>query len=81
MIMIKPGLPYLDIVSRVTQTFRIPTFVYQISGEYSMIKAGAAQGWLNEEAAMEEALIGMKRAGATGILTYAALEVARRCRT
>lgn len=77
MIMVKPGLPYLDIITRVHQTFSIPTFAYQVSGEYSMIKAAGAQGWINEQAAMEETLISLKRAGATGIFTYAALEVAR----
>ncbi len=77
MVMIKPGLPYLDIISRVHQTFLVPTFAFQVSGEYSMIKVAAAQGWMNEQAVMEETLISLKRAGATGIFTYAALEVAR----
>jgi porphobilinogen synthase len=78
MVMVKPGLPYLDVISRVSQTFKVPLFSYQVSGEYSMIKAAAAQGWISEESAMEECLMAMKRAGATGILTYAALEVAQR---
>ncbi len=78
MVMVKPGLPYLDIIARVRQTFSAPTFAYQVSGEYSMIKAAAAQGWVCEHDAMEESLIALKRAGTTGIFTYAALEVAKR---
>ena len=78
MVMVKPGLPYLDIITRVHQTFSVPTFAYQVSGEYSMIKAAGAQGWIDEQAAMEETLISLKRAGATGIFTYAALDVAKR---
>ena len=77
MVMVKPGLPYLDVITRVCQNFSVPTFAYQVSGEYSMIKAAAAQGWIDEQAAMEETLISLKRAGATGIFTYAALEVAK----
>lgn len=77
MVMVKPGLPYLDVISRVRQTFAVPTFAYQVSGEYSMIKAAGAHGWVNEKAVMEESLIGIKRAGATCIFTYAALEVAK----
>jgi len=77
MVMVKPGLPYLDIITRIRQTFSVPTFAYQVSGEYSMIKAAALQGWISEQAAMEECLIALKRAGATGIFTYAALEVAK----
>ncbi len=80
MVMVKPGLPYLDVITRVHQTFSVPTFAYQVSGEYSMIKAAGAQGWIDEEAAMEETLISLKRAGATGIFTYAALEVATKLR-
>jgi len=76
-IMIKPGLPYLDIIAHVRQVFAVPTFAYQVSGEYSMIKAAGMQGWVNEQAVMEETLISLKRAGATGIFTYAALDVAR----
>lgn len=76
-VMVKPGLPYLDIIARVRQTFGVPVFAYQVSGEYSMIKAAGAQGWLNEQAVMEETLISLKRAGATGIFTYAALDIAK----
>lgn len=76
-IMIKPGLPYLDIITHVRQAFAVPTFAYQVSGEYSMIKAAGMQGWVNEQAVMEETLISLKRAGATGIFTYAALDIAR----
>ncbi len=78
MVLVKPGLPCLDIITRIRQTFSVPTFAYQVSGEYSMIKAAAAQGWINEQAVMEESLIGLKRAGASGIFTYAALEIARK---
>ena len=77
MVMVKPGLPYLDIVRRVKDTFRAPTFVYQVSGEYAMIKAAAQNGWLDERAAALEALTCIKRAGADGILTYFALDAAR----
>jgi porphobilinogen synthase len=70
MIMVKPGLPYLDIVWRLKQAFGMPTFAYQVSGEYSMIKAAAANGWIDGEAAMMESLLAFKRAGADGILTY-----------
>ena len=76
MVMVKPGLPYLDIVSRVKREFRVPTFAYQVSGEYAMIKAAAAQGWLEEKACMLESLLAFKRAGADGVLTYFALEAA-----
>jgi porphobilinogen synthase len=76
MVMIKPGLPYLDIVRRVKDTFRAPTFVYQVSGEYSMLKASAARGWLDERPCVMEVLTAFKRAGADGILTYYALEAA-----
>jgi porphobilinogen synthase len=76
MVMIKPGMPYLDIVQRVKQRFARPTFVYQVSGEYAMLKAAALQGWLPERACVLEALLGMKRAGADGILTYYARQVA-----
>jgi porphobilinogen synthase len=74
--MIKPGLPYLDIVWRIKQEFRRPTFVYQVSGEYAMFKAAAQNGWINERACVLEALTGMKRAGADGVLTYYARQVA-----
>jgi porphobilinogen synthase len=77
MVMVKPGMPYLDIVRRVKEAFRYPTFVYQVSGEYSMLKAAAANGWLDERTVAMEALVGMKRAGADGILTYYALDAAR----
>ncbi len=77
MVMVKPGMPYLDVVWRVKQEFRVPTFVYQVSGEYAMLKAAAAQGWLDERAVVLEALLGMKRAGADGVLTYHALDAAR----
>lgn len=77
MVMIKPGMPYLDIVRRVKEEFQTPTFVYQVSGEYAMLKAAAMNGWLNEEACVLEALLSFKRAGADGILTYYALEAAK----
>ena len=80
MVMVKPGMPYLDIVRRVKDEFHVPTFAYQVSGEYSMLKAAAAQGWLDHDAVMMESLLGFKRAGADGILTYFALEAARRLR-
>ncbi len=75
-IMVKPGLPYLDIIQRVKEKFAVPTFAYQVSGEYSMIEAAAAQGWLDRDSAMLESLLAFKRAGATGILTYYAPQVA-----
>jgi porphobilinogen synthase len=77
MVMVKPGLPYLDIVRRVKETFGAPTFAYQVSGEYAMLKAAAAQGWLDEKACVLESLLAFKRAGADGILTYFALQAAR----
>lgn len=77
MVMIKPGLPYLDIVRRVKDRFGAPTFVYQVSGEYAMLKAAAGNGWLDERACALEALTSIKRAGADGILTYFALDAAR----
>ena len=76
MVMIKPGLPYLDIVRSVKDTFGAPTFVYQVSGEYAMLKAASLNGWLEEEAVVMEALTSIKRAGADAILTYFALEAA-----
>jgi porphobilinogen synthase len=76
MVMIKPGLPYLDIVRRVKDAFGAPTFVYQVSGEYAMLKAAAGNGWLDERACALEALTAIKRAGADGILTYFALDAA-----
>ena len=75
-VMIKPGLPYLDIVRQTKDQFRVPTFVYQVSGEYAMLKAAAQSGWLNERAVVMESLIAIKRAGADGILTYYAKQVA-----
>jgi len=77
MVMVKPGMPYLDIVSRVKREFRMPTFVYQVSGEYAMLKAAAANGWLEHDAVMMESLLAFKRAGADGVLTYFALDAAR----
>ncbi|MDR0673858.1 MAG: porphobilinogen synthase [Zoogloeaceae bacterium] len=76
MVMVKPGMPYLDIVRRVKDAFLAPTYVYQVSGEYAMLKAAAQNGWLDEKAVALEALLGFKRAGADGILTYFALDAA-----
>lgn len=76
MVMVKPGLPYLDIVRRVKDEFRVPTYAYQVSGEYAMLKAAAANGWLDEKACVLESLLAFKRAGADGILTYFALDAA-----
>ena len=81
MVMVKPGMPYLDIVRRVKDEFRMPTFAYQVSGEYAMLKAAAANGWLDHDAVMMEALLAFKRAGADGVLTYFALDAARLLRT
>tara|TARA_B100002051_G_C16695327_1_gene617808 strand:- start:160 stop:1161 length:1002 start_codon:yes stop_codon:yes gene_type:complete len=77
MVMVKPGMPYLDIISKIKSEFKIPTFAYQVSGEYSMIKESINKGWLNEKV-IEEALLSFKRAGANGILTYFALEIAEK---
>jgi porphobilinogen synthase len=77
MIMVKPGMPYLDVLRRVKDHFEMPTFVYQVSGEYAMIKAAAQNGWLDERACVMESLLAFKRAGADGILTYYALDAAR----
>jgi porphobilinogen synthase len=77
MIMVKPGMPYLDIVRRVKERFGAPTFVYQVSGEYAMLKAAAQNGWLDEKSCVLEALLAFKRAGADGILTYYAMDAAR----
>ena len=77
MVMVKPGMPYLDIVRRVKDAFAVPTFVYQVSGEYSMLKAAAANGWLDERTVVLESLLAMRRAGADGVLTYFALDAAR----
>jgi porphobilinogen synthase len=78
MIMVKPGMPYLDILRRVKDAFRMPTYAYQVSGEYAMIRAAAANGWLDGERVMMESLLAFKRAGADGILTYFAVDAARR---
>jgi porphobilinogen synthase len=78
MIMVKPGMPYLDVVRRVKDTFAVPTFAYQVSGEYAMIQAAAGNGWIDGERAMMESLLAFKRAGADGILTYFAPQVAER---
>ena len=80
MVMVKPGMPYLDIVRRVKDEFRMPTFVYQVSGEYAMLRAAALNGWLDGHAVMMESLLGFKLAGADGILTYFAIEAARALR-
>jgi porphobilinogen synthase len=77
MVMVKPGMPYLDIVRRVKDEFRMPTFAYQVSGEYAMLKAAAANGWLDHDAVMMESLLAFKRAGADGVLSYFALDAAR----
>jgi porphobilinogen synthase len=78
MVMVKPGMPYLDIVRRVKDTFAMPTFVYQVSGEYAMIAGAARNGWIDGDRAMMEALLGFKRAGADGILTYFAVQAAEK---
>src|SRR5947208_16931669 len=77
MVMVKPGMPYLDIVRRVKDTFRVPTFAYQVSGEYAMICAAAQNGWLDRNKCILESLLAFKRAGADAVLTYFALEAAR----
>ena len=77
MVMVKPGMPYLDIVRRVKDEFKVPTFAYQVSGEYAMLKAAALNGWLDHDAVMMESLLAFKRAGADGVLSYFALEAAR----
>ena len=78
MVMVKPGMPYLDVVRRVKDTFSVPTFAYQVSGEYAMLKAAALNGWLDHDAVMMESLLAFKRAGADGVLTYFALDAARK---
>jgi porphobilinogen synthase len=80
MVMVKPGMPYLDIVRRVKDEFRMPTFAYQVSGEYAMLQAAAANGWLDRDAAMMESLLAFKRAGCDGILTYFAIDAAQHLR-
>ena len=77
MVMVKPGMPYLDIVRRVKDEFRVPTFAYQVSGEYAMLKAAAQNGWIDHDAVMMESLLAFKRAGADGVLTYLARDAAR----
>jgi porphobilinogen synthase len=77
MVMVKPGMPYLDVLRRVKDEFRVPTFAYQVSGEYAMLKAAALNGWLDHDAVMMESLLAFKRAGADGVLTYFALDAAR----
>jgi porphobilinogen synthase len=77
MVMVKPGMPYLDVVRRVKDEFKVPTFAYQVSGEYAMLKAAALNGWLDHDAVMMESLLAFKRAGADGVLTYFALDAAR----
>ena len=81
MVMVKPGMPYLDIVYRVKTTFGVPTYAYQVSGEYAMLKAASQNGWLDEKAVVMESLLAFKRAGADGILSYYAMEVARWLKT
>jgi porphobilinogen synthase len=81
MVMVKPGMPYLDIVRRVKDEFHVPTFVYQVSGEYAMLKAAAQNGWLDHDAVMMESLLAFKRAGANGVLTYFAIDAARKLRS
>jgi len=78
MVMIKPGMPYLDIVRRVKETFGVPTYAYQVSGEYAMLQAAARNGWLDGDQAMMESLIAFKRAGADGVMTYFAVDAAKR---
>ncbi len=77
MVMVKPGMPYLDVIRRIKDTYHAPTYAYQVSGEYAMLKAAAQNGWLNERACVLEALLGFKRAGADGVLTYFARDAAR----
>ncbi len=81
MVMVKPGMPYLDIVRRVKDEFKVPTFAYQVSGEYAMLKAAAQNGWLDHDAVMMESLLAFKRAGADGILTYFAIDAAQKLNT
>ena len=81
MVMVKPGMPYLDIVRRVKDEFKVPTFAYQVSGEYAMLKAAAQNGWLDHDAVMMESLLAFKRAGADGILTYFAIDAAQKLKS
>ena len=78
MVMVKPGMPYLDVLRRVKDTFGMPTFAYQVSGEYAMIMAAAQNGWIDGERAIMESLIAFKRAGADGVLTYFAARIAEK---
>ena len=80
MVMVKPGMPYLDIVARVKAEFKVPTFAYQVSGEYAMIMAAVERGWLDPKKVIPESLLAFKRAGADGILTYFAVDVAKALR-
>jgi porphobilinogen synthase len=77
MVMVKPGMPYLDIVRRVVEAFHMPTFAFQVSGEYAMIMAAAQNGWIDEERAILESLTGFKRAGCAGVITYFAPRAAK----
>ena len=77
MIMVKPGMPYLDIITRVKDEFKVPTFAYHVSGEYAMLRAACDNGWLDYDAAIMETMVSFKRAGANGVLTYAALDLAK----
>jgi porphobilinogen synthase len=81
MVMVKPGMPYLDICWRVKQAFNLPTFAYQVSGEYAMLQAAGARGWLDLEKAMLESLLAFKRAGCDGVLTYFAIDAATRLKS
>jgi porphobilinogen synthase len=78
MVMVKPGMPYLDVIRRVKDNFNIPVLAYQVSGEYSMLKAAAQNGWLDESDAMYESIIAFKRAGASCVFTYGAIEIAEK---
>ncbi len=78
--MVKPGMPYLDVIQRVKSEFKVPTFAYQVSGEYSMLMAAIQNGWLEANLVIEESLLAFKRAGCDGILTYFAVDMARRLR-
>ena len=80
MVMVKPGMPYLDIIRRAKDTFGAPTYAYQVSGEYAMIKGAAERGWIDGEKAMLESLMAFRRAGCDGVLTYFALDAARAIR-
>jgi len=77
MVMVKPGMPYLDIIRRINDEFQIPVFAYQVSGEYAMLKAASQNGWLDEKATVIESLLAFKRAGADAVLTYFAKDVAK----